>query len=119
MTATLLGVDANDLHTRTDKHGRATFPLPAAGAWRIEAVHMIKARGAVGRRLGKFVGFSHLRALFGRVDRAARRGARRRLPQQRRPVCGEGATMTVRAAGPVQSAARSEILPPDVLASIR
>jgi uncharacterized GH25 family protein len=47
VTATLLGVDANDLHTRTDKHGRATFPLPAAGAWRIEAVHMIKARGAV------------------------------------------------------------------------
>ena len=47
VTATLLGAAASDLHARTDKHGRATFSLPAAGAWRIAAVHMIKARDAV------------------------------------------------------------------------
>ncbi|MBC8026105.1 MAG: DUF4198 domain-containing protein [Steroidobacteraceae bacterium] len=35
VTATLLGAAANDLHARTDKHGRATFNLQAAGAWRI------------------------------------------------------------------------------------
>jgi uncharacterized GH25 family protein len=46
VTATLLGAAASDLHARTDKHGRATFNLQAAGAWRIAAVHMIKARDA-------------------------------------------------------------------------
>ena len=47
VTATLLGAAASDLHARTDKHGRATFSLQAAGAWRIGAVHMIEARDAV------------------------------------------------------------------------
>jgi uncharacterized GH25 family protein len=47
VTATLLGAAANDLHARTDKHGRATLNQQAAGAWRIDAVHMIKARDAV------------------------------------------------------------------------
>jgi uncharacterized GH25 family protein len=47
VTATLLGAAASDLHVRTDEHGRATFSLQAAGAWRIAAVHMIKARDAV------------------------------------------------------------------------
>jgi uncharacterized GH25 family protein len=47
VTATLLGAAANDLHARTDKHGRATLSLQGAGAWRIDAVHMIKARDAV------------------------------------------------------------------------
>jgi uncharacterized GH25 family protein len=46
VTATLLGGAASDLHARTDKHGRATFRLQAAGAWRISAVHMIEARDA-------------------------------------------------------------------------
>jgi uncharacterized GH25 family protein len=46
VTATLLGGAASDLHARTDKHGRATFSLQAAGAWRITAVHMIQARDA-------------------------------------------------------------------------
>ena len=46
VAATLLGAAASDLHTRTDKHGRATFSLQSAGAWRIAAVHMIKARDA-------------------------------------------------------------------------
>ena len=47
VTATLLGAAASDLHARTDKHGRATFSLQAAGAWRIAAVHMIEARDSV------------------------------------------------------------------------
>jgi uncharacterized GH25 family protein len=47
VTATLLGAAANDLHARTDKLGRASFRLQAAGAWRIDTVHMIKARDAV------------------------------------------------------------------------
>jgi uncharacterized GH25 family protein len=47
VTATLLGAAAGDLNTRTDKHGRATFSLRTAGAWRIATVHMIKARDAV------------------------------------------------------------------------
>jgi uncharacterized GH25 family protein len=47
VTATLLGATASDLHTRTDKHGRATFGLQAAGVWRIAAVHMIEARDSV------------------------------------------------------------------------
>jgi uncharacterized GH25 family protein len=46
VTATLLGGAASDLHARTDKQGRATFSLQAAGAWRIAAVHMIQARAA-------------------------------------------------------------------------
>jgi uncharacterized GH25 family protein len=47
VTATQLGAVASDLHTRTDKHGRATFSLHAAGAWRVAAVHMIEARDSV------------------------------------------------------------------------
>jgi uncharacterized GH25 family protein len=47
VTATLLGTAASDLHVRTDKRGRATFNLQAAGAWRIAAVHMIEARDSV------------------------------------------------------------------------
>jgi uncharacterized GH25 family protein len=47
VTATLLGTAASDLHARTDKHGRATFSLQAAGEWRIAAVHMIAARDSV------------------------------------------------------------------------
>jgi uncharacterized GH25 family protein len=47
VTATLLGAPARDLHARTDKHGRATFNLQAAGAWRIAAVHMLEARDSV------------------------------------------------------------------------
>lgn len=47
VTATLLGAAASDLHVRTDKRGRATFSLQAAGSWRIAAVHMIEARDSV------------------------------------------------------------------------
>jgi uncharacterized GH25 family protein len=47
VAATRLGAADSDLHVRTDKHGRATFDLQAAGAWRISAVHMIEARGRV------------------------------------------------------------------------
>jgi uncharacterized GH25 family protein len=47
VTATLLGAAPGDLHARTDKHGRATFSLQASGVWRIDAVHMIKARDAL------------------------------------------------------------------------
>jgi uncharacterized GH25 family protein len=47
VTATLLGAAASDLHARTDKHGRAMFSLQAAGAWRIDAVHMIEAGDGV------------------------------------------------------------------------
>jgi uncharacterized GH25 family protein len=47
VTATLLGAAASDLQARTDKHGRATFNLQAAGAWRIATVHMIEARESV------------------------------------------------------------------------
>jgi uncharacterized GH25 family protein len=47
VTATLLGTAASEFHARTDEHGRAIFKLPAAGAWRIAAVHMIEARDAV------------------------------------------------------------------------
>ena len=47
VAATLLGAAASDLHARTDQHGRATFSLPAAGAWRIAAVHMLEARDSV------------------------------------------------------------------------
>jgi uncharacterized GH25 family protein len=47
VTATLLGAAASDRHARTDQHGRVTLSLRTAGAWRIDAVHMIEARDAV------------------------------------------------------------------------
>jgi uncharacterized GH25 family protein len=46
VTATLLGAATSDRHARTDRNGRATLSLQGAGAWRIEAVHMVEARDA-------------------------------------------------------------------------
>jgi uncharacterized GH25 family protein len=45
--ATRLGAAANDLQARTDNGGRVTLSLQAAGTWRVDTVHMIRARSAV------------------------------------------------------------------------